>query len=145
MTSLYETDFCKWTEQQADLCRQGRWSELDLEHLSEELASMGARERRELINRLAILLAHLLKWRYQPQSRGNSWRLTIRLQRLEVADVLRQNPSLRPRVEEFVSDAYPRAILHAAGETGLDERDFPATCPFAMDQILNDYWPDPIA
>lgn len=104
---------------------------------------MGARERRELINRLAILLAHLLKWRYQPQLRGNSWRLTIRLQRLEVADVLKQNPSLRPRLEDWLSDAYRKAILYAAGETGLDEQNFPATCPFAMDQILDDYWPDP--
>ena len=144
MTQLYEADFAQWAQQQADLCRQGRFNELDVEHLLEELESMGARERRELVNRLAILLAHLIKWRYQPDRRGNSWRYTIKIQRLDVATLLQQNPSLRPRLNEFMATAYQRAILLAASETGLDEESFPDRCPFSAEQVLGDYWPDAV-
>ncbi len=142
--SLYEHDFAQWAQRQADLLRQGCWGDLDVEHLLEELDSMGASERRELVNRLAILLAHLLKWRYQPQRRGHSWRLTIKIQRLDVAAVLRQNPSLQPRLHEFFNEAYTKAILQAARETGLDETaTFPGDCPFSIEQVLDDdYWPD---
>jgi hypothetical protein len=38
---------------------------------------MSERERRELVNRLAVLLAHLLRWQFQPVRRCTSWRLTI--------------------------------------------------------------------
>lgn len=145
MTQLYEADFARWAQHQADLCRQGRFNELDVEHLSEELESMSARERRELVNRLAILLAHLLKWRYQPERRGNSWRLTIKIQRLDVAALLQQNPSLRARLNEFMIAAYRRAILLAAGETGLDEYAFPEVCPYSTEQVLGDYWPDAVS
>jgi len=145
MNNLYEADFAQWAQEQAELCRQGRGSELDVEHLSEELEGMSARERRELVNCLGILLAHLLKWQYQPQRRGNSWRLTIKIQRFDVAALLHQNPSLRARFEEFLSDAYARAILQAAGETGLDESVFPEVCPFSAGQVLGDHWPDAVS
>jgi hypothetical protein len=144
MTQLYEADFSQWAQQQADLCRRGRFHELDIEHLSEELEGMSARERRELVNRLAILLAHLLKWRFQPERRGNSWRLTIKIQRLDVASLLQQSPSLRARLNEYLSDAYRRAILMAAAETGLNEDTFPEVCPFSTEQLLGDHWPDAV-
>ena len=141
--TLYEHDFAQWAQHQADLLRQGRLGDLDVEHLLEELDSMGASERRELVNRLAILLAHLLKWRHQPQRRGNGWRLTIKIRRLDVAAVLRQNPSLQTRLPEFRNEAYAKAVLQAARETGLDETVFPDGCPFAIEQALDDdYWPD---
>ena len=145
MTPLYEQDFSEWAERQASLLRQGRFDDLDVAHLIEELDSMGASERRELINRLAILLAHLLKWRYQPERRGNSWRLTIKIQRLDVAAVLRDNPSLRARLDAFIHDAYAKATLQAAREIGVEETLFPEVCPFTVEQILDDHWPDAAA
>ena len=141
-TPRYEHDFAQWAQHQADLLKQRRWNDLDIRHLVEELDSMGARERRELVNRLGILLAHLLKWRHQPERRGNSWRLTIKIQRIDVYAVLRQNPSLKPRLEEFLREAYAKALLQAAQETGLNEEVFPVVCPFSVEQTLNDYWPE---
>jgi len=82
---------------------------------------MGASERRELINRLAVLLAHLLKWHYQPSFRGRSWQLTIKEQRRQLQRLLNDNPSLHARLEEFTSDAYVDSVLLAAKETGLEE------------------------
>lgn len=141
--NLYEYDFHAWIQEQAAKLRAGLFAELDIRHLTEELESMGATERREVINRLGVLIAHLLKWRFQPSRRGNSWRLTIEIQRGEVEQVLEQNPSLRPRLPEFYAKAYPMAVLKAAKETGLDKRQFPTEPPFTVEQVMDgEYWPD---
>ena len=68
----YETDFYAWTIEQADLLHNQQWQHLDLENLIEEITSLGKQQRQELRNRLSILLAHLLKWEYQPQKRSRS-------------------------------------------------------------------------
>jgi len=142
-TESYEQDFYAWTQAQAALLRVGRLAELDLEHLAEEIESMGARDRRELINRLTLLLAHLLKWQYQPERRSTSWRLTINEQRRQLRLLLDDSPSLRARLDEFLSRAYGGGVQVALEETGFLQSPFPATCPYTAERVLNsDYWPD---
>lgn len=141
--NLHDQDFYAWTQQQLGLIRSGRIDQLDIEHLEEEIESMGASERRELGNRLAVLLAHLLKWQFQPQRRGTSWRLTIKEQRQRSARVLKQNPSLKSRLAEIFQDAYADARLMAAREMGIEERDLPEESPYALEQAFDsDYLPD---
>lgn len=140
--NLYDADFYTWTHRQADLLRQGRFNELDTQHLIEELNSMGARERRELVNRLAVLLAHLLKWRYQPDRRGTSWQRTIKIQRMEIADLVADNPGLKPEITELFTKAYQKARLLASDESGIDESTLPGESPFTLEQTLDEnYWP----
>ena len=142
-SQLHDLDFHQWAEQQANLLKARHFEELDTDHLIEELESLSAGERRELLNRLALLLAHLLKWQYQPDRRSASWKATIRVQRIDVDMVLRESPSLLPRLAEFVDRAYPKAVLLAVKETGLGEENFPAVPPFAASEILNpEFWPD---
>ena len=139
----YERDFYAWAEKNATLLRQRRFAELDAVHIAEELESMGRSEKRAPKSRLTVLLAHLLKWRYQPALRSNSWRYTIKEQRLEVADVLEENPSLRSQLDDILGSAYRASRLVAARETGLAEDTFPAEYPFSFDQIMNeDFWPE---
>ena len=45
---LYEKDFLAWTQQRSELIRQGRWQEVDLDHLIEELEDMGKSNHQEL-------------------------------------------------------------------------------------------------
>ena len=71
--SLYESDFYTWTQEQARLLRERRFDDLDLENLIDEVASVGSSEKREIRDRLKILLTYLLKWKFQPGLRGNSW------------------------------------------------------------------------
>ena len=66
----YEKDFHAWTLENAALLRQRRFAEIDVDNIAEELENMGRSERHELVNRLAVLLAHLLKWRFQPARRS---------------------------------------------------------------------------
>ena len=138
----YEQDFYAWTEQQAELLRAGRWADLDVVHLSEELESMGAREKRELISRLAVLLSHLLKWQYQASRRGRSWELTITEQRGRILDLLADNPSLKhsERLLPAIRKAYKYATIRAELETGLSGSSFPPGCPYRWEEIMDEHF-----
>jgi hypothetical protein len=100
-------------------------------------------ERRELHRRLRALLAHLLKWQFQPAGRCNSWRGTVRIQRNDIARLFKETPSLRRFLAEELAEAYPESVEWAADETGLADDAFPAECPYSTDEILSrDFWPE---
>ncbi|MCG6943250.1 MAG: DUF29 domain-containing protein [Thiohalocapsa sp.] len=141
--SLYEQDFHAWTEEQARLLRAGLTAAADLAHIAEEIETLGASERRELESRLKVLLQHLLKWRYQPDARSSGWLGTITEQRDQLDTLLRQSPSLRRLVPEYLGHAYTKARRAAALETELDRSLFPETCPFAQERVLDpEFLPD---
>jgi Domain of unknown function DUF29 len=143
MTSLYETDFFAWANEQASLLRAGKLSSADIENIAEEIESMGKSEKRELVSRLTMLLLHLLKWQFQPGLRGNSWRYTIQVQRRDLVRHLADNPSLSAQLPALLGDSYTSAVLLAAGETGLPESLFPATSLWSYQQVADpDFWPD---
>jgi hypothetical protein len=103
---------------------------------------MGKAEKRELINRLSVLLLHLLKWRFQPALQGTSWRLTIEEQRLKIADHIDDNPSLNATRDQSVATAYRYARVGAQRETGLARENFPANCPWSFEQMMDEgFWP----
>lgn len=142
--SLYEADFYAWTQRQVELLRLEEFSEVDWHNLIEEIDTLGRSEKHEIKNRLTVLLMHLLKWQYQSARRPRSWRMTIATQRVDLADLLADNPSLRTQIAEFVAAAYPSAVKKAVIETGLAKTIFPATCPYTATQIMNeDFWPEP--
>ena len=141
--SLYDIDFYDWTQTMATSLRQGRWQELDLDNLAEEIESLGRSDKRALKHRLEVLLMHLLKWQYQPEKRSNSWRATIVEQRLRILDLLSDSPSLKPYLETEFANSYINACKLAAAETGLDEAIFPQKYPFSLKTILADaFLPD---
>ena len=116
---------------------------MDIESFVEELEGMGRSERRALISRTSVLLALLLKWHKQPEIRSNSWKYTIAEQRRRILRLLDDSPSLCPKLIEKLPDAYDDAILTAAKETQLDQTVFPKTCPFSLEQILDEkFLPD---
>ena len=138
----YDADFYGWANEQAALLRAGKLSEADIANIAEEIESMGRSEKRELVSRLAVLLTHLLKWRYQPAGRGSSWRASVIVQRGRLADHFDDNPSLKPRIPEALHRAYRDAVVVAGDETKLGEAAFPQICPWSFDEILNpDFWP----
>jgi len=138
MTASYESDFYGWTLEQADLIRSGHSSQLDFENLLEEIESMGRSEKRALESSLKVLLAHLLKWKYQPSYRGKSWELTIKEQRRKVSRILKENPSLKSKLSDAITNAYGDSVFLAVKETGLDENAFPQECPWDFDEFISD-------
>ena len=141
--TLHERDFHAWANEQAALLRAGHFSSADIGNIAEEIESMGRGQRSELVNRLIVLLVHLLKWRWQPGLRGASWRLTVKEQRRALRRHLRDNPSLKPFLDQAVRDAYDSAQVVAERETGLTAETFPDRCPFSFDQAMDDaFWPE---
>jgi Domain of unknown function DUF29 len=140
--TLYETDVVAWAERQAEALRAGRFDELDLENLAEEIGDVSKREAEALESHLETLVMHLLKWRHDPEHRSRSWEGTMRVARHKTAKLLRDSPSLRPRLPALLEDAYPAARIRAGVETGLPEETSPAACPFTLDQITGDWLPE---
>ena len=135
---LYDHDFFEWTQCNAALLRESRFDHADIEHIAEEIEDMGKSQQHELESRTRVLLAHLLKWRLQPERRSRSWTATIVVQRDEVLRLLRMMPSLRRRLRELLPEVYRIAVEQAISETDLPDEGFPATCPFTVDQILDE-------
>jgi hypothetical protein len=146
MTVRYEEDVVAWAWEQAALLRAGKLSALDIEHIAEEIEDVGKSEQRELANRMAVLIAHLLKWKFQPLRRGASWAATINAQRAAVARRLRKTPSLRVSFDdpEWQADAWADGVTLAAKEMGLDDNHpLPHAPIWSMDQMVADgFLPD---
>ncbi|WP_295456494.1 DUF29 domain-containing protein [uncultured Thiodictyon sp.] len=150
LSTLYQTDYSAWALRHAELLRAGRYAELDLEHLLEELSDMSKSDRRELESRLLILLAHLLKWEYQyamlsarwREFKGDSWRETIIEQRMRLAKLLKQSLGLKTLLPEAITAAYADAMQLASDETGLALDTFPSDCPYTLEDLLDkSYYP----
>lgn len=138
----YEKDFALWATEQAALLRAGKIDRLDLVHLAEEIEDLASRVRSEICNRLKILTLHLLKFEFQSAKRSPSWVSTIKVQRLEMEDVLDENPSLKSYPQDILARVYKSARLGAAGQTKLPEETFPERCPYSIRQVLDpDFWP----
>ncbi|MFM6040349.1 MAG: DUF29 domain-containing protein, partial [Sphaerospermopsis kisseleviana] len=142
-SNLYNEDFYLWIETTAKQLKNGNFAEIDLENLIEEIESMGRSEKRALKSNLLILLMHLLKYKYQPDKRSNSWLSTIFEHRRRLKEELTESPSLKKYFSEVFSECYQDARKLASLETGLSVDTFPVDCPFTTDEILNqDYLPE---
>jgi Domain of unknown function DUF29 len=148
ITALYERDFFHWTQEQTALLRRAAALRLnappglDWEHIAEEIEQLGKDKLDELNARYVVLVAHLLKWRYQPTRRCGSWRGSINEQRFRIARVLRRNPSIRAQREPEFADAYAEARQRALDETGLPAGLIPGACPFTLADTEDPaFWP----
>ncbi|MTJ07408.1 DUF29 domain-containing protein [Anabaena sp. UHCC 0204] len=141
---LYEQDFYAWVEQTTEILKSRKWEILDLENLIEEVVDLGKSQQRALQSALRLILSHLLKWKYQPEKRSNSWRITITRERLNLDELFTESPSLRRFLNdaEWINTTYQRARKEAMVETGLSADNFPIVCPFVADEILDlDFYP----
>jgi len=145
MGTKYDADVVAWAIEQASLLRTGRLSDLDIEHIAEEIEDVGKSEQRELAGRMAVLLAHLLKWEYQPERRGSSWEDTIRTQRERIERRICKTPSLKASLTDadWQADVWDDAVDDAVKETGMARKVFPRSCPWTKEQIMSqDFYPD---
>ena len=141
--TLYEQDYYAWTEQQVALLQTGRFAEIDLVHLIEEVEDIGKSQRRAVKSALLVVLIHLLKYRLQPTHRTQSWRVTLREHRRRLRDEFADSPSLTPYAERVLAECYQDAYEEAADEMGLPLAAFPPACPFTLEQVLDrNFLPD---
>ena len=142
---LYEQDFYAWSKAQANLLRAGRYSDLDLEHLIEEVDDLGESLKRSVRSRLRTIIEHLLKLEHSPaQAPRGGWYDTILTQRSDLLDEL--TPSIRREIEPALPELYERTrektttSLRKHGENAAADA-LPPSCPYAFDQIIGDWLP----
>jgi hypothetical protein len=142
---LYEEDFYSWAKAQADLLRAGRYSDLDLEHLIEEVDDLGESLKRSVRRRIRTIIEHLLKLEHSPaRDPHTGWVETVMTQRSDLEDEL--TPSIRREVEPALPDLYDRARRNVATSLRQHAENaaadaLPKTCPYALDQITGDWLP----
>ena len=132
----YEDDVYTWVGEQVALLRAGRFSEVDVSNVVEELSDVARSEFRSLVSALEILVLHLLKWDYQPNRRTRSWTLSIREQRVQVMDVLSDSPGLKSQVAEALTRGFIKGRIKALDETGLEDNEIPDDCPYTFDDVM---------
>jgi len=135
----YEDDFYGWALAQAAAVRDGRWADIDVDNLNEEIDDMAGSVKRELRSRLEVLLVHIIKKIYQPERDSRSWALTIAEQSRRISGLFEESPSLRPLLPAVSFQAYDDARYGAARETGLDLDSFPETMPENIERELNQH------
>jgi hypothetical protein len=152
MATAYADDVYSWALEQARALRRAaaervNTSEpIDWANVAEEIESVGNEQAAKLRSSYAILLLHLLKWRYQPNLQSQSWRMSIGRERDNIGEILEDNPGLKPRQAELFTKAYMRARREAMRETGLPLRTFPEACPFNLQEATDEeFWPAAVA
>ena len=141
--SLYEQDYYLWLQTTANQLREKKFAEVDLANLIEEIESVGRSEKSALVSNLQIVLMHLLKYKYQPEKRSNSWLFTIFEHRDRLLEAFEVSLSLKPYFREVFAKCYTKARKKASLETGLPISTFPTESPFTPEESLNtEYLPD---
>jgi hypothetical protein len=144
-SDLYEADFYAWAKRQAELLRAGKYRELDLGNLIEEVDDLGGALYRGVRSRVRTIIEHLLKLQHSPAEEPRSgWYDTILAQRDDLLDDL--TPTLRRMLEEVLPEQYARARKRAASSLRRHGEDaaadaLPETCPYTLDQITGDWLP----
>jgi hypothetical protein len=134
MNNLYETDFVAWVGRNVELLRSGRFDEVDVINVAEEIESLGRSDRREFKGRIVDIIEHLLKLKL-PQPSERSWRVSVVKQRIAVANLLEESPSLRTSLtQEFL------AMCHCSARQQLciEGVEAPEEYIFTWEEILGE-------
>jgi hypothetical protein len=139
---LYESDFPLWLERQAELLRAGRFGDLDLDNLIEEVEGLTRKEKQEVESRAELVLVHLLKLTFSPAPEPRrGWVRTVIIQRRALVRTL--TTTLRNHLQEQLAELYGHARRMATIEMETDALEpevLPEECPFTLDEILERDW-----
>jgi hypothetical protein len=138
----YEEDFALWAQCQIDLIRERQFAQLDIPNLLDELEYLVSSRKNQLQSRLRVLISHLLKWQFQPHLRSSSWVKTINTQRRDIEQLIEENPSFKRLVASAAEIQFRKAVGDTVRETNLARSTFPASLPYAEEQLLDlDFFP----
>ncbi|MEA5533047.1 DUF29 domain-containing protein [Crocosphaera sp. XPORK-15E] len=138
----YNSDLTIWAKNTAQLLRERRWDAIDWDHLIEEVEDLGKSERSAIASQMERIMIHLLKWQYQLQRLTDSWLDSINDGRSQIRRKLEDSPSLVNYPRQILEKEYIRARREASRQTRLEISIFPESCPYIIEQVINDWFPD---
>ena len=148
MATRYEADFYGWTQEQAAKLRKLMADrvnlDLDVENILEEIDSLGRSNYHQLVSRFEEIAIHLLKLHYSTHlDCENLWKSSVRGQRIRIARLLRESPSLKPRLSDAMEAGYEDALRHFSAEKLIElcmPEYLPAISPFSVETCMQDEW-----
>ena len=148
MASQYETDFYGWTQDQSaklrKLLAERSNLDLDIENILEEIDSLGRSDFRELVSRFEEIAIHLLKLHYSTLLECERlWKNSVRGQRIKIAKLLGESPSLKRRLPEALQKGYDDSLRHFSDSKLIElcmPDQLPGSSPFDVEACLADEW-----
>jgi hypothetical protein len=141
--TLYEQDYYLWIEKTISLLENHQFSDLDLDNLLEEIKSMGIKEKHTLTSLLTRIIQHLLQlayWQSERQYSANHWKGEITTFRIDLWEVLDDNPSLKSYLENSFDKCYQSALRILARKMGVKINTLPTEKILTLAQALDDDW-----
>jgi len=135
---LYDRDFYLWIQETARLVREGKFSELDIENLVDEVESLGRWEKREVDESFLAVIRYLLKYKYCEQQQREVWRVAIGEHRTRIKEILADSPSLRALLLEYFTQIYQDAKELVELEMELAPDSLPSESPFTIEEFLDE-------
>jgi hypothetical protein len=133
----YEADYVAWLDHQVALLKADRWSDVDKDNLIGEVESLGRSEFKGFVSAFEIVIAHMLKWDFQPERRSNSWIASIVEHRQRLEQELEDSPSYSVRIGDALRRAWRPARALAAVETDMPLKQLPAELPYSFEDVMN--------
>ena len=87
--------------------------------IEELINALSRSEKRALRSQLNRLMMHIIKWQIQPNRRSRSWQSTISNARIEIEEILEEEPHLKPQVPQLWGKCFKAACQIAKDETGI--------------------------
>jgi Domain of unknown function DUF29 len=147
---LYERDFYAWTQLQARELRRFAATRpnvpLDLPNLVEEVRDLGRDYRASVRSWTTRIMQHLLLLEHSPaRDPRPGWAGEIAEFRNEITERLTKTleRDLRRQLARLYAGARRTAAtkMEAYGEVEA-ARSLPDACPYTLDQVLGDWWPE---
>ena len=148
---LYEHDFYAWTQAQARELRRFATTRpnlpLDFPRIAEEIADLGKDLGDSLRSWAVRVIEHLLLLEHSPATDPRRhWTSEVVNFRRDIAGRTSKTlrADLRRRLPRLYADARRGLAtkLSRHGEAHMADR-LPQECPYTLDQVLGDWWPEP--
>jgi Domain of unknown function DUF29 len=84
--------------------------------IDELIEALSRSDKRALRSQLVRLMMHIIKWKTQPERRSSSWVYTIESARMEILDLLADEPSLKPDLDLLFVQMFAKSKKLAESE-----------------------------
>ncbi|GCA72589.1 hypothetical protein MiYa_04142 [Microcystis aeruginosa NIES-2519] len=138
--TLYEIDDSLWLEETIELLKAKKFDALDLENLIEELEDLGNEKKFRIASFLQQIIRHCLLLQFWPREREynqSHWQAEL----VNFQDQLNTYlpASLRKYLEQEFDNIYQKALRYVRKKTN-NQVNFPNTCPYSLEELLDPNW-----
>jgi hypothetical protein len=143
LKTLYEIDDSLWLEETIELLKAKKFAALDLENLIEELEDLGSEKKFRVASFLQQIIRHCLLLQFWTSERSYNqahWRSEIINFQDELNTYLTTN--LRNYLEQNFFLIYEKALRYVRQKTD-NKVNFPDTCPYTLEELLDPNWLPP--